>query len=48
MPSATPADVLARRRQLLLDGDIDGFADLFALDGVSRNSRIMSCIYLCQ
>jgi ketosteroid isomerase-like protein len=34
MPSATPADVLARRRQLLLTGDIDGFADLFAPDGV--------------
>jgi ketosteroid isomerase-like protein len=34
MSSATPADVLARRRQLILDGDIDGFADLFALDGV--------------
>ena len=33
MPSATPAtpaDVLARRRQLMLDGDADGFADLFA------------------
>jgi uncharacterized protein (TIGR02246 family) len=37
MPSATPAspaDVLARRRQLLLDGDADGFADLFAPDAV--------------
>jgi uncharacterized protein (TIGR02246 family) len=34
MSSATPPDVLARRRQLILDGDIDGFADLFALDGV--------------
>jgi hypothetical protein len=34
MPSATPADVLARRRQLILNGDADGFADLFALDGV--------------
>jgi hypothetical protein len=34
MPSATPADVLARRRHLLLSGDIDGFADLFAPDGV--------------
>jgi uncharacterized protein len=34
MSSATPADVLARRRQLILDGDIDGFADLFAPDGV--------------
>ena len=33
MPSATPAtpaDVLARRRQLMLDGDADGLADLFA------------------
>jgi hypothetical protein len=28
------ADVLARRRHLLLSGDIDGFADLFAPDGV--------------
>jgi uncharacterized protein len=34
MSPATPADVLARRRQLILNGDIDGFADLFALDGV--------------
>jgi uncharacterized protein len=34
MPSATPADVLARRRQLMLNGDIDGFADLFAPDAV--------------
>jgi ketosteroid isomerase-like protein len=34
MSPATPADVLARRRQLLLNGDIDGFADLFALDAV--------------
>jgi uncharacterized protein (TIGR02246 family) len=34
MPSATPADVLARRRQLLLSGDTDGFADLFTPDGV--------------
>jgi uncharacterized protein (TIGR02246 family) len=34
MPSATPADVLARRRQLILNGDIDGFADLFATDAV--------------
>ena len=30
MPSTTPADVLARRRQLMLDGDADGLADLFA------------------
>jgi uncharacterized protein (TIGR02246 family) len=34
MPSATPADVLARRRQLILSGDADGYADLFAPDGV--------------
>jgi uncharacterized protein len=34
MPSATPAEVLARRRQLMLDGDADGFADLFTPDAV--------------
>lgn len=34
MPSATPADVLAQRRRLLLSGDADGFADLFAPDAV--------------
>ena len=34
MPSATTADVLARRRRLLLSGDTDGYADLFAPDGV--------------
>src|SRR5690242_9514853 len=37
MPSttpATPADVLARRRQLMLHGDADGLADLFAPDAV--------------
>jgi uncharacterized protein (TIGR02246 family) len=34
MPPATPADVLARRRQLMLNGDADGFADLFAPDAV--------------
>jgi len=34
MPFATPADVLARRRHLILNGDIDGFADLFAPDAV--------------
>jgi uncharacterized protein len=43
MPSAAPAapaspdapaDVLARRRQLMLDGDADGLADLFAPDAV--------------
>ena len=32
MPSATPADVLARRHRLILSGDADGFADLFAPD----------------
>ena len=31
---ATPADVLARRRQVMLDGDADGLADLFAPDAV--------------
>jgi hypothetical protein len=34
MSSAPPADVLARRRQLILNGDGDGFADLFAPDAV--------------
>jgi uncharacterized protein len=34
MSSATPADVLARRRQLTLNGDADGLADLFAPDAV--------------
>ena len=34
MPSATPADVLARRSQLMLNGDADGFAALFAPDAV--------------
>jgi uncharacterized protein len=34
MSSATPADVLARRRHLMLNGDADGFADLFAPDAV--------------
>ena len=34
MSSATPADVLARRRHLTLNGDADGLADLFALDAV--------------
>ena len=34
MPSATPADVLARRRQLMLTGDADGLADLFTPDAV--------------
>ena len=34
MPSATHADVLAQRRQLIVNRDIDGFADLFAPDAV--------------
>ena len=34
MPSATPADVLARRREVILNGDADGYADLFAPDAV--------------
>lgn len=34
MPTATPADVLARRSQLILSGDADGLADLFAPDAV--------------
>jgi uncharacterized protein len=34
MPSPTPADVLGRRRELMLNGDADGFADLFAPDAV--------------
>jgi ketosteroid isomerase-like protein len=37
MPSATPAspaDVLGRRRELMLNGDADGLADLFAPDAV--------------
>ena len=34
MSSVTPADVLAERRRLILSGDFDGFADLFAPDGV--------------
>src|SRR6476469_7600850 len=37
MPSAapaSPADVLARSRQLMLAGDADGLADLFAPDAV--------------
>jgi uncharacterized protein len=34
MSSATPADILAQRRHLLLSMDIDGFADLFAPDAV--------------
>jgi uncharacterized protein len=34
MSSAVPADVLARRRHLTLNGDADGLADLFAPDAV--------------
>jgi uncharacterized protein (TIGR02246 family) len=34
MSSTQPADVLARRRQLILNGDADGLADLFAPDAV--------------
>jgi ketosteroid isomerase-like protein len=34
MPFASPADVLSRRRQLMLTGDADGLADLFAPDAV--------------
>ena len=34
MPSAMPAGILARRRELMLVGDADGFADLFAPDAV--------------
>jgi uncharacterized protein len=34
MSSATPADVLARRRHLMLNSDADGFAELFAPDAV--------------
>jgi uncharacterized protein (TIGR02246 family) len=38
MSSATPADVLARRRHLLMNGDADGFADLFAPDAVIEST----------
>lgn len=34
MPPATTDDVLSRRRQLMLNMDTDGFADLFAPDAV--------------
>src|SRR5215472_11219764 len=34
MSPATPADVLARRRHLTLNGDADGLADLYAPDAV--------------
>jgi uncharacterized protein len=33
MTEMTPAQVLERRRELLLNRDTDGFADLFAPDG---------------
>ena len=38
MPSATPAEVLARRSQLILNGDAEGFADLFTPDAVIESS----------
>jgi uncharacterized protein len=38
MPSTTPADVLARRSQLILNRDADGFAALFASDAVIESS----------
>ena len=38
MPSTTPADVLARRGQLILNGDADGFAALFTPDAVIESS----------
>ena len=38
MSSATPADVLARRSQLILNGDADGFAALFTPDAVIESS----------
>ena len=34
MASLSPTQILERRRQLLLDHDVDGFVDLFATDGV--------------
>ena len=34
LPSATPADILDRRRRVILDRDADGFAALFAPDAV--------------
>jgi ketosteroid isomerase-like protein len=34
MSSATPAGILARRRHVILAGDIDGFVELFAPDAV--------------
>jgi ketosteroid isomerase-like protein len=38
MSSATPADVLAQRRHLILNGDADGFAALFAPDAVIEST----------
>ncbi|HEX4397233.1 MAG TPA: nuclear transport factor 2 family protein [Trebonia sp.] len=38
MPTVTPADVLALRSQLILNGDADGFAALFAPDAVIESS----------
>ena len=38
MSSTTPAEVLARRSQLILNGDADGFAALFAPDAVIESS----------
>ena len=38
MSYATPADVLARRSQLIRNGDADGFAALFAPDAVIESS----------
>ena len=38
MSYATPADVLARRSQLIRNGDADGFAALFAPDAVLESS----------
>ena len=34
MASLSPTQIMERRRQLLLDHDVDGFVDLFAADGV--------------
>lgn len=34
MSLPTPRDVIARRRSLILDHDMDGFVGLFAADGV--------------
>ena len=38
MSSATPADILTRRSHLILNGDADGFADLFASDAVIEST----------